>query len=70
MSTTPNPARIPEYQASLAELVEARDAFRTQRNDHKVRLLNRQIRAKLKWIKRARAQELAHRVVEPGSADN
>jgi hypothetical protein len=54
MSATPNPARLDEYQASLAELVVARDEFRAQHNEHKVRLLNRQIRSKQKWIKRAR----------------
>ena len=68
MSSTPNPARIAEYQARLSELVEARDAFRTQRNDHKVRLLNRQIRAELKWIKRARAQQPSREVIAPDGA--
>jgi hypothetical protein len=53
MSSIPNPARIAEYQARLAELVEARDGFRAQHNDHRVRALNRQIRAQLKWIRRA-----------------
>jgi hypothetical protein len=56
MSATPNRARLDEYQASLAELVDARDEYRAQHNEHKVRLLNRQIRAKQKWIKRARQQ--------------
>jgi hypothetical protein len=53
MSSTPNPARMAEYQARLAELVARRDAFRAQHNDHKVKLLNRQIQAQLKWIARA-----------------
>jgi hypothetical protein len=53
MSSTPDPARIAEYRARLAELVAARDGFRAQHNDHRVRLLNRQIRAQMKWIKRA-----------------
>jgi hypothetical protein len=55
MSSSPNPARIVEYQARLAELIATRDGFRAQHNDHKVRLLNRQIRAQMRWIKRAQA---------------
>ena len=55
MSSTPDPARIAEYQARLGELVAARDGFRAQHNDHRVRLLNRQIRAQMRWIKRAQA---------------
>jgi hypothetical protein len=55
MSSKPNPAWIPEYRARLAELVAARDSNRAQHNDHRVRLLNRQIRAQLKWIRRAEA---------------
>jgi hypothetical protein len=43
-----------EYQSRLAELVAARDAYRLQGKDHKVRLLNRQIQAQLRWIRRAR----------------
>ena len=50
MSSTPNPTRIPEYEARLAELVAARDSYRAQRLDHKVKLLNRQIPPQLKWI--------------------
>ena len=54
MSSTPNPARLAEYQAKLAELVAVRDDQRAQHNDHKVKLLNRQIRAQIKWISKAR----------------
>jgi hypothetical protein len=53
MSSTPNPARIAEYQAKLADLIAARNAFRDQGKDHKVKMLNRQIQAQLKWISRA-----------------
>jgi len=56
VSSTPNPARLTEYQAKLAELVALRDAHRAQRNDHKVRLVNRQIRAQVKWIRQARSR--------------
>jgi hypothetical protein len=55
MSSTPDPARLAQYQAKLAELFAVRDAYRAQRNDHKVRLLNRQIRAQVKWIRKARS---------------
>jgi hypothetical protein len=55
MSSTPNAARIAEYQAKLGELIAARESFRSQHNDHKVRLLNRQIRAQMKWIRKAQA---------------
>jgi len=51
MSSTPDPARIADYRARLAELVTARDAYRAQHNEHRVRQLNRQ--AQLKWIRRA-----------------
>jgi hypothetical protein len=55
MSSTPDPARMAEYQARLAELVAARDSYHLQGKDHKVRLLNRQIQAQLRWIRRARS---------------
>ena len=55
MSSAPNPARLVQYQAKLAELVAARDSYRAQHNDHKVKLLNRQIRAQNKWIRKARS---------------
>jgi hypothetical protein len=54
-SSTPNPARIAEYQARLGELIAAREGFRAQHNEHKVRLLNRQIRAQVRWIRKAQA---------------
>ena len=56
MSSTPDPARIAQYQAKLAELVSTRDSYRTQHNDHKVKLLNRQIRAQAKWIRKAQSR--------------
>jgi hypothetical protein len=59
MATRPNPARLPEYQAKLGELMAAREEFRALRNDQAVRVVNRQIRAQLKWIKKARELETA-----------
>jgi hypothetical protein len=58
VSSTPNPDLITVYEAKLAELVATRDAYRAQHKDHRVRLLNRQIRSQLKWIKKARALEV------------
>jgi hypothetical protein len=55
MSSQPRPADIAKYQAKLAELIAARDAFRVQHNDHKVKAVSRRIQAQLKWIKRANA---------------
>jgi hypothetical protein len=55
MSSRPNPAHLARYQAELTELLDAREVARRQRNDHRVKALNRQIQAKLKWIDRARA---------------
>ncbi len=55
MSSAPNPARLGQYQAKLAELVAARDSYRAQHNDHKVKLLNRQIRAQSMWIRKAQS---------------
>ncbi len=57
MSSTPNPDLIVVYEAKLGELVATRDAYRAQHKDHRVRLLNRQIRSQLRWIKKARALE-------------
>ena len=57
MSSTPTPNLIVVYDAKLAELVATRDAYRAQHKDHRIRLLNRQIRSQLKWIKKARALE-------------
>ncbi len=59
MSSTPNPNLIAVYEAKLAELIATRDAYRAQHKDHRVRLLNRQIRSQLKWIKKARALGVA-----------
>jgi hypothetical protein len=56
MSSNPNPARLADYQAKLAELVAARESYRAQHNDHKVKFLNRQIQAQLKWIRKARGE--------------
>lgn len=55
MSSTPNPAHLARYQAKLAELTAVRDSYRAQGNAPRVRLLNRQIRAQNKWIRRARS---------------
>jgi hypothetical protein len=57
MSSNPNPARIAGYRAKLADLIATRNAFRDQGNDHKVKGLNRQIEAQLKWIKRAESSD-------------
>jgi hypothetical protein len=59
MSSTPKPDLIGMYEAKLAELIATRDAYRGQHDDHRVRLLNRQIRSQRTWIKRARATEAA-----------
>jgi hypothetical protein len=55
MSSQPRPADMARYQTRLNELVAARDSFRAAHNDHKVRALNRQIQAQLKWIRKAQA---------------
>lgn len=57
MSSRPNPARLADYQAKLAQLMAAREEARTGHDDHRVRALNRQIRAQLKWIRKAVALE-------------
>ena len=54
MSSTPCPARLAEYQAKLQALTAVRDFNRALHNDHKVKQLNRQIQAQLKWIRAAR----------------
>ena len=59
MRSTPNPNLIAVYEAKLSELVASRDAYRAQHKDHRVRLLNRQIRSQLNWIKKARALGVA-----------
>jgi hypothetical protein len=58
MSSTPNPARIDEYRTKLADLIATRNTFRDQGKDHKVKFVNRQIQAQLKWIKRAESDQL------------
>ena len=56
MSSRPNPAHLAKYQAELlTELLAARDTARRQRNDHRVKALNRQIQAKMKWTGKAQA---------------
>jgi len=55
MSAVPNPARLAEYEARLADLFAARDAARTLHNDQQVRLINRRIHAQIKWIRRAQS---------------
>ena len=61
MATRPNPARVASYEAKLAELIAARDTHRAERNDQRVRVLNRQILAQRKWIRWARELEGAER---------
>jgi hypothetical protein len=50
MAAKPNKALMPEYQAKLAELLAAKAAHQDLDNDHRVKNLNRQIQAQLKWI--------------------
>jgi len=58
MSSTPNPDRLAEYESKLADLIATRDSFRAQHNGQRVRVLNRQIRSQLRWIKKARALQV------------
>jgi hypothetical protein len=55
MASTANPARLDDYRARLADLVEAKTAHQDLNNDHHVKNLNRQIQAQLKWIAKAEA---------------
>jgi hypothetical protein len=55
MATAPNPARIDDYEAKLAGLIELRTLHLEGNNDHKVKNLNRQIQTQLKWIASARS---------------
>jgi hypothetical protein len=55
MSSTPDPARLADYQARLALLIAAKDAHLELNHDHHVKNLNRQIRAQRKWIASAEA---------------
>jgi hypothetical protein len=55
MPTAPNPARIADYEAKLAGLMELRTIEVEGNNDHKVKNLNRQIQTQLKWIASARS---------------
>jgi len=57
MSSTPDPVRLEEYEARLAQLVATRDAHRAQHDDQKVRLFNRRIRAQIRWIRKAQSAE-------------
>ncbi len=54
MATAPNPARIDDYEAKLAGLIELRTFQLESNNDHKVKNLNRQIQTQMKWIASAR----------------
>lgn len=56
MTSTPDPARLAEYEAKLAELVALRDSYRAQHNEHRVKLINRQIQGQIKWIRKANQQ--------------
>jgi hypothetical protein len=58
MSSTPNPARLAEYESWLAQLIATRDAHRAEHDDQKVRLLNRRIRAQIRWIRKAQQSEI------------
>jgi hypothetical protein len=55
MSSSPNPAKTAIYQARLAEMTAAKAVQAGLNNEHKVRNLNRQIQAQMKWIARAEA---------------
>lgn len=55
MSSSPNPTKTAQYQLRLAEMVAAKAVQADLNNDHKVRNLNRQIQAQMKWIARAQA---------------
>lgn len=57
MPTAPNPARIADYEAKLAGLMEQRIVQVEGNNDHKVKNLNRQIQTQMKWIASARLAE-------------
>jgi hypothetical protein len=53
MSSQPRPADLAKYQARLSELIAAKEAYRAQHDDDKVKALNRQIQAQMKWMKKA-----------------
>ena len=55
MASTPDPARLAEYETRLATLIAAKDLEAEQDRDHQVKNLNRQILAQRKWIARAAA---------------
>jgi len=55
VASTPDPARLAEYNTRLATLIAAKDLEAEQSRDHQVKNLNRQIQAQLKWIARAEA---------------
>ena len=55
MASSPNPARMADYQAKMVELIAARTVQQDLDNDHQVKNLNRQIQAQLKWIAAAEA---------------
>jgi hypothetical protein len=55
MSSSPNPAKTAAYQLRLAEMLAARAVQADLNNPHKIRNLNRQIQAQMKWIARAEA---------------
>ncbi len=55
MTSTADPARLDDYRARLAVLLDAKTAHQDLNNDHHVKNLNRQIQAQLKWIAKAEA---------------
>jgi hypothetical protein len=59
MTSAPNPAKTAEYQVRLADMIAARAVQTDLNNVHKVRNLNRQIQAQMKWIARSQASQAA-----------
>jgi hypothetical protein len=56
VASTPDPARLSEYKTRLAMLIATKEVEADQNRDHKVKNLNRQIQAQLKWIAKAEAR--------------
>jgi hypothetical protein len=50
VASTPNPARLRDYQESLEQMLAQRATHAAAGNDAKVTNLNRQIQAQMKWI--------------------
>lgn len=58
MSSTPDPARLSLYQERLGRLIAGRDAARAEHEDQRVKVFNRQIRAQIRWIRKAQSAAL------------